>query len=284
MSQFENNAVDPLFQQKFSHLQKRILSLEISLQEASKGGIISPDEGKRRASQIRYLQSCMDQISLLVHNQKKGGEEHDTGLPDLSRCTYQELVIINRIHNDRLRFIKDVYHYLGKIFQWTISASRGHGSGILAIFRLSRMKNILQRLQHENTKMDLEDKSLSDTTAHLCRILLNRPEGERLHENFQSYMKLFQELDGMALRIHKMKSTVARETRELTSIQEDIKKLEKNADVHRPTLPPPLKHLEQLAQSARTKTYQPVHGEKDKLTLARQFIEAREKTRQNEKR
>ena len=275
MNPFEHSVVDPLFAQKFSLLQQRILSLEISLQEAGKSGVVPAVEGQRRA--------YMDQISLLVHNQRRDKEEHDTGLPDLSRCTYEELRVINRMQNERLRFIKEIYYYLGKIFQWVLAGTRGHGAGFLGILRLSRMQNILRRLQQENTKMDLDDKSLLDNTKQLGKILLNRPEGERLHENFQAYMKLFHEVDNMAVRIQKMQNAMQRETREMTIIRDEIAAMEKNAAAHRPTFMPLLKQVEQLAYSARNKTFQPVHGDHDKLTLARHFVETKEKMRQSEK-
>ena len=282
MSQFEHNANDPQFADKFSRLQQKILSLELSLQEAGKNGLVGPAENTRRAGQLRFVKTCLDQLMLLLCNQRTDGGSNESGLPDLSRCTYHELTIINHMQNERLRFIKEAYFYLGKIFRWAISSSRGKGIGFAGILRLSRMKGILQRLQHENVKMDLDDKSLTDNTRALSKILKDKPHGERQQENFSAYMKLFQEVDNTSVRIQKMKNAIARETRELTVLQDEIAALEKKTSDCRTMSMPAFGHVKQLAELARDKTYRPVRGTHDKLTLARRFVEAREKSCENE--
>lgn len=121
--------------------------------------------------------------------------------------------------------------------------------------------------------MDLDDKTLMDTTNQLSRSLLGRPEGERLSDNFRSYLKLFHEVDSLAVRIQRMKAAIARETREQISMQEHIRELEKATGLQRADTPPSIEKLEWLAQSARQKTYAPITHGQEKLSFARNFLE-----------
>lgn len=256
--------------------EQYILSLEVALQNASKSNAINRNNYLKKQETIHQLRARIAHLHLIFSENNKEDEQSDLGLPDIDRCTVEELIICDKFMTERLQFCKDLYSNLLRIYSWLTKASQGKGFILSSIFRLSKISKIMRNLDNETKKLAKDEQDLSEKSDKLLakiRYKFNQNYTD-VYSKIQALIKLFQDLDAISTRIAKVRSIVMKEERKLDRMRTWLDTNEKSMPTFSVATVPSLEDTEKAEKEIKSSEMNTVLKSKDRLDIARKFVES----------
>jgi predicted nucleic acid-binding Zn-ribbon protein len=262
-------------QTELGSFQKKLMTLEISLREASKRNLISSREYKKRYQQLVDTKRRLGDLGGFIAEPAALESGDSFVLPELNHCSLDELLICHHFIDERRAFLKEAYHHLEKLLGWVQDAAQGKGLGLKSILRLSHIKKILQRLDFEFSNIEYDEKAASGKSEALARNLAKKSQGPQLASNYHSFLKIFLEIDAILIRIARLKDAVSAEQGEIAQMENEMKRQELAAGAGLQHQPLDLEEIRRLHEQAMRQVIEPVEMGKKKLTIARNFIDSK---------
>lgn len=255
--------------------QKRLISLQVSLQDALRQGSITKAQYSDR---IAFLTK---QLSLHRHlgawqaaEEVSLTQESNLGLPNLDECTPEERKVCYEYLKLRADHLDTLTKEAAAILDAVEAASYGRSGFFGHIFALSKLRKALARIERALAGLVIENNDAEQILASMNQQAPRHRTSNQFRENLEAVMTLFQDLDRRSARVAQLKSTIRDEQEHIR--QMDVWLVEENEALSLPLTfspPPTIEASTKLAWNVYTpeKTY--LQKTSEKISLAEKYIE-----------
>lgn len=263
------------FYRLYDSLQPRLMSLEVTLQNAAKGGMIGPAEYQARQQLVYQLrQRLLTAHQWVYESQSHPNTDLDFGLPNLESCSYEEVVVCDHFLTQRINLCHSMLSYLASLYQMVEPAAQKKMGSIKSTFTLSKIKKAIDRLSEDGKRVDVDEKVAQEQAVELVTQLKARHILKPDAEVVESLIILFDDLDALTSRIARLKQSTQKEEQHIREMNHWLFENEQKIAQKPAPLPIPTLAVTQDAErEIRSPALNPVAQAEERLAVAREFVE-----------
>ena len=253
----------------------KVNSLEMSLQGALTSKKISKTEFVRRSRYLTKLREEMDVIHAFVEEEKNcQGNVEEIGLPNLEGCSPSEIGICHRVLGERYETCRQLIKNLSELKKWVEESSEGHGDGLIAAFRLSKIKRVVKNFTSESKKLAQKERQVASMYQKLLDLVNSDANTKSLAGNFEFLDKVFIDIDRMYGDVTRLQDKVLEEQEKIRQMKVWMANHKSKLPKGRYRLSPPMDaDILNATEYASGPAVNPISHTEVRLKAARDYVE-----------
>lgn len=263
------------FYKRYDQLQPRLLSLEVTLQNAAKSGQLGASEYQARQNLITQLRHrLLTAHQWIYESQSNPKTDIDFGMPGLESCSYEEVLVCDHFLTQRLSVCQSMISYLESLYHMITPAAQKKIGALKTIFTLSKIKKAIDKLDEDARRVDIDEKQAHQQAHDLATQLKGKMTPRADGEVMESLIHLFDDLDGLTSRIARLKQSAQTEEQQIREMNQWLFENEVILTQRPAPVPPPsAADLEESERMLRSPSLNPVAKAEERLAIAREFVE-----------
>ena len=259
---------------KLERCDHQLLSLDVSLQSLEARGMIKAKDNKGRRDFVAHMRDRITRLRLVMtQDETSGSDGIDLGLPNLDDCAGPELEVLNNFLDTRLKLLKDLHDNLARYFIVVTRAAQGRLGSFRAVWWLSQLRRVLDKLDAETMRLTQDEKSLAEVNEKLVNAISGHGKAGHLAGNVGGLIHLFEDVDATSGRIAKLKAAVSREEGKIEEMKEWLTRNDSLLTQAPPSVPlPPLVFTKALEETVKPQSLRHIERNEERLTMARRYV------------
>ncbi len=256
--------------------QHRLVALSATLDDMARASAITQQLYFERRNFLKSKINLISQISAIQAADSLDKDQvASLGLPQMEHCSRKEREVCAQFLSQRLKVLQELYQETAGILHAARESGRQNPVlNFLNIFRLSKMRRLLARLDYCLSQIGYDEQDFNAQVSKLVALFQNDHAGKKVEANLRGLMSLFQELEQINIRVARLKNDVAEEEGVVANMEQWLNRViaqEQTKKLSRPAPASSLRHANE-DDAIGAKLNPLAHSEK-RLVLARQYVE-----------
>lgn len=262
-------------ERKLEKCQQRLLSLDLSLQTAIKGRMISTREGRKKNSGMQNVLNRITKLQLFINDQIRQDETAlDLGMPDLNNTSAAELAVCNHFLTEQLLFNKGVLTNLNQLLSWAIDATSLKCGPIKMILRLSKLRKMIKEIEIAISKQDVDDRMLGQKSAELAGKMKTFDRSGHFLSNMKALIKLHNEAEAISERIVRLRRSTTNTAAKIQQMQNWLMQAKSENLQYPPFSSPSQEQFEQASLGSQREDHNLMAKIESRVAMIKSFVES----------
>ena len=267
--------IEQLLRQQ-EQLHHRAVALELALRDAYRQRQVSKKAYQDRSQFIKKAIDHLSRTKTFLQNMEHGRQNSEFGLPKLQDCSPEELSVVSFFLGERRQLLSGLIRESSDISKWLQCVTFGKSGWIRTLFRLSKLRKKLSKLEHLRLFQNQEEDLTENATKLFMKGQPNHRQRLKVGTTLEGLMTVFGELNKLASRVAKLQQNVAKEQTTVKRMEQWLELKQQDLRALTPSPPPSLDDMYEAELKAQSISQAPLQRTEERLVLARRWAEQTE--------